>query len=44
MAVNFGERSCITGGLGRMPMKYLMSIALAHAGKLDKYGRVIIFE
>jgi 2,3-bisphosphoglycerate-independent phosphoglycerate mutase len=37
-AVTFGERACITGGLGRMPMKYLMSIALAHAGKLEKYG------
>jgi 2,3-bisphosphoglycerate-independent phosphoglycerate mutase len=37
-AVNFGERACITGGLGRMPMKYLMGVALAHAGKLEKYG------
>ena len=37
-AVNFGERSCITGGLGRMPMKYLMGVVLAHAGKLEKYG------
>lgn len=35
---NFGERACITGGLGRMPMKYLMGVALAHAGKLEKYG------
>jgi 2,3-bisphosphoglycerate-independent phosphoglycerate mutase len=38
MAVNFGERACITGGLGRMPMKYLMGVALAHAGRLEKYG------
>ena len=37
-AVNFGERACITGGLGRMPMKYLMGVALAHAGRLEKYG------
>jgi 2,3-bisphosphoglycerate-independent phosphoglycerate mutase len=37
-AVNFGERTCIMGGLGRMLMKYLMSIALAHVGKLEKYG------
>jgi 2,3-bisphosphoglycerate-independent phosphoglycerate mutase len=35
---NFGERACLSGGLGRMPMKYLMSIALAHAGKLQKFG------
>jgi len=38
MVVNFGERKCINGGLGRMPMKYLMSVALAHLGKLGKYG------
>jgi 2,3-bisphosphoglycerate-independent phosphoglycerate mutase len=37
MAVTFGERACINGGLGRMPMKYIMSIALAHAGKLQKF-------
>jgi 2,3-bisphosphoglycerate-independent phosphoglycerate mutase len=37
-ATTFGERACITGGLGRMPMKYLMSVALAHAGKLQKFG------
>ncbi|MEN6621122.1 MAG: 2,3-bisphosphoglycerate-independent phosphoglycerate mutase [Smithella sp.] len=34
----FGERACITGGLGRMPMKYIMNVALAHAGKLQKFG------
>jgi 2,3-bisphosphoglycerate-independent phosphoglycerate mutase len=38
LATNFGERACITGGLGRMPMKYLMGVALAHAGKLQKFG------
>jgi 2,3-bisphosphoglycerate-independent phosphoglycerate mutase len=38
LATTFGERACITGGLGRMPMKYLMSVALAHAGKLQKFG------
>jgi 2,3-bisphosphoglycerate-independent phosphoglycerate mutase len=37
-ALNFGESSCLNGGLGRMPMKYLMGVALAHAGKLEKYG------
>jgi 2,3-bisphosphoglycerate-independent phosphoglycerate mutase len=38
LATSFGERTCLTGGLGRMPMKYLMTIALAHAGKLQKFG------
>jgi 2,3-bisphosphoglycerate-independent phosphoglycerate mutase len=37
-AASFGERACITGGLGRMPMKYLLGVALAHAGKLQKFG------
>ena len=37
-ATSFGERACITGGLGRMPMKCLMGLALAHAGKLQKFG------
>jgi 2,3-bisphosphoglycerate-independent phosphoglycerate mutase len=37
-AVSFGENACLTGGLGRMPMKYLMGVALAHAGKLQKFG------
>ncbi len=34
----FGERACITGGLGRMPMMYLMGQALAHARRLEKFG------
>ncbi len=34
----FGERSCQTGGLGRIPMRHLMAIALANAGRLSKYG------
>lgn len=38
LATTFGERACITGGLGRMPMKFIMSVALAHAGKLQKFG------
>jgi 2,3-bisphosphoglycerate-independent phosphoglycerate mutase len=37
-AVSFGESACLTGGLGRMPMKYLMGVTLAHAGKLQKFG------
>ena len=34
----FGERACIAGGMGRLPMKYLMGLALAHAGRLTKFG------
>jgi 2,3-bisphosphoglycerate-independent phosphoglycerate mutase len=34
----FSEPACACGGMGRLPMKYLMQIALAHAGKLAKFG------
>ncbi len=34
----FGERFCLQGGMGRMPMMNLMIMALAHAGRLTKYG------
>lgn len=34
----FGERDCIGGGLGRMPMVHLMGLALAHARRLEKFG------
>ncbi len=34
----FGERECISGGLGRMPTVHLMGLALAHAGRLEKFG------
>jgi 2,3-bisphosphoglycerate-independent phosphoglycerate mutase len=34
----FGERDCILGGLGRMPTVHLMGLALAHAGRLEKFG------
>jgi len=35
----FGERACLKGSLGvRFPAYDLMSLALAHAGKLDKFG------
>ncbi len=34
----FGETACASGGLGRLPMRRLMSIALAHAGRLAKFG------
>ncbi len=34
----FGESDCLSGGLGQFPAKYLMSFALAHAGRFEKYG------
>ncbi len=34
----FGERWCRAGGLGTRPMKTMMPILLANAGRLDKYG------
>jgi 2,3-bisphosphoglycerate-independent phosphoglycerate mutase len=34
----FGERESIRGGLGHFEAKYLMPLALAHAGRLGKYG------
>ena len=34
----FGEIFCQAGGLGRIPMRNLMTIALANAGRLSKYG------
>lgn len=34
----FGESQCLHGGLGQFPAMYLMSLALAHAGRLGKYG------
>jgi 2,3-bisphosphoglycerate-independent phosphoglycerate mutase len=35
----FGERACMSGGLGpRFPAKELMPIALANAGRLEKFG------
>ncbi len=34
----FGEGDCLAGGLGRMPMASLMSVVLAHAGRLTKFG------
>ena len=38
MVAYFAERDCIRGGLGRMPMMYLMGQALAHAKRLEKFG------
>lgn len=34
----FGERSCARGELGIFPAKELMTLALAHAGRLAKFG------
>ncbi|MGD8276748.1 MAG: 2,3-bisphosphoglycerate-independent phosphoglycerate mutase [Gemmatimonadota bacterium] len=34
----FGERSCRAGELGIFPAKSIMTLALAHAGRLAKFG------
>jgi 2,3-bisphosphoglycerate-independent phosphoglycerate mutase len=34
----FGERACALGGLGTFPATDLMTYALAHAGRLRKFG------
>jgi 2,3-bisphosphoglycerate-independent phosphoglycerate mutase len=34
----FGESYCIRGGLGQFRAMYLLPMALAHAGRLGKYG------
>ncbi|HJQ82265.1 MAG TPA: 2,3-bisphosphoglycerate-independent phosphoglycerate mutase [Lacipirellulaceae bacterium] len=34
----FGESECLRGGLGQFDAKYLMTLALANAGRLTKYG------
>ncbi len=36
--MQFGERACAQGGLGTFPALDTMSLALAHAGRLNKYG------
>jgi 2,3-bisphosphoglycerate-independent phosphoglycerate mutase len=36
--IEFGESYCLRGGLGQFQAMYLMPLALAHAGKLGKYG------
>ena len=35
---SFGEAECLRGGLGQFEAKYLMTLALANAGRLQKYG------
>jgi 2,3-bisphosphoglycerate-independent phosphoglycerate mutase len=34
----FGERACLRGGLGQIEAKYLLPLAMAHAGRLAKFG------
>jgi 2,3-bisphosphoglycerate-independent phosphoglycerate mutase len=34
----FSERDCLRGGLGIFQAKHLMLLAMAHAGRLGKYG------
>lgn len=37
-STEFGETACRHGGLGQFEAKHLMSLAMAHAGRLDKFG------
>jgi 2,3-bisphosphoglycerate-independent phosphoglycerate mutase len=34
----FGESQCLRGGLGQFQAMYLLPMAMAHAGRLGKYG------
>jgi 2,3-bisphosphoglycerate-independent phosphoglycerate mutase len=34
----FGESYCLRGGLGQFQAMYLLPLAMAHAGRLGKYG------
>jgi 2,3-bisphosphoglycerate-independent phosphoglycerate mutase len=39
LVTSFGERACLSGGLGnRIPATELMPIAMAHAGRIEKFG------
>lgn len=35
---SFGETECVRGGLGQIEAKYLLSLAMAHAERLQRYG------
>lgn len=37
-ATSFGESQCLSGGLGQFAARHLMSLAMAHAGRLEKFG------
>jgi 2,3-bisphosphoglycerate-independent phosphoglycerate mutase len=36
--VEFGESFCLRGGLGQLRAMYLLPLAMAHAGRLGKFG------
>jgi 2,3-bisphosphoglycerate-independent phosphoglycerate mutase len=38
LATEFGERPCLGGGLGQVLAKDIMPLAMAHAGRLQKFG------
>lgn len=38
LETSFSERNCARGGLGTFPAVEIMSLALAHAGRLKKFG------
>jgi len=38
LVTTFGERPCLEGGLGQFLAKDLLPLALAHAGRLQKFG------
>lgn len=38
LVTTFGERPCLQGGLGHILARQIMPLALAHAGRLQKYG------
>ena len=38
LVTSFGERPCLLGGLGQFEAKQLLPLALAHAGRLAKFG------
>ena len=35
---SFGERACLRGGLGQFEAKHILPLAMAHAGRLAKFG------
>jgi 2,3-bisphosphoglycerate-independent phosphoglycerate mutase len=38
LVTEFGERPCLQGGLGQLLAKHIMPLAMAHAGRLQKFG------
>ncbi len=38
LVTTFGERPCLQGGLGQILAKDIMPLAMAHAGRLQKFG------